>query len=377
MHEKLDTESREFQRSSRRKPAPDVMRGGFRVADTDVRQRTSFEGRLLARGWNEATARATRMPWRRIGVALSACIIAFAVYILWRRLHHLDIDRVIVALRAKPWHQIAAAAAAIAASYVTLTFYDWFALRTIGKRHVPYRIAALASFTSYSIGHNIGATVFTGGAIRYRIYSHYGLRLIDIAKLCFVTGLTFWLGNITVLGIGLVYVPAAATAVDHLPPLTNRLLGVAALAALAGYLIYVWRKPRAFGTDRWQVTLPNGPLTVLQLGIGLADLVFCALAMSLLIPSQPPIEFAALSVIFVFATLFGFASHAPGSLGVFDAAMLVGLGQFDREELVAGLLLFRLIYFIIPFSLALLMVGTRELWLAIGRTPVAPPDGWK
>jgi uncharacterized membrane protein YbhN (UPF0104 family) len=332
---------------------------------------------LLARGWNEATALATRIRWSRVGVALSACIIAVSLYVLWRRLQHLDVDKVMVALRAKPWHQIAGAAAAIAASYATLTFYDWFALRTIGKRHVPYRIAALASFTSYSIGHNIGATVFTGGAIRYRIYSHYGLRLIDIAKLCFVTGLTFWLGNIAVLGAGLVYVPAAASAVDHLPPAGNRMLGIAALVALAGYLIYVWRKPRAFGTDRWQVTLPNGPLTLLQLGIGLADLFFCALAMSLLIPSQPPIGFAALSVIFVFATLFGFASHAPGSLGVFDAAMLVGLSQFDREELVAGLLLFRLIYFIIPFSFALLAVGIRELWLAICRTPVAPPDGWQ
>jgi uncharacterized membrane protein YbhN (UPF0104 family) len=80
-------------------------------------------------------------------------------------------------------------------------------------------------------------------------------------------------------------------------------------------------------------------------------------------------------VVFVFATLFGFASHAPGSLGVFDAAMLVGLAQFDREELVAGLLLFRLLYFILPFCLALLAVGAREVWLAIGRTPDARPGG--
>jgi uncharacterized membrane protein YbhN (UPF0104 family) len=361
MHEKLNHESREFQRISRREPVPDMIRGGHRFADQDIRQRTVFEGRLLARGWNGATAVAARVPWSRVGVALSACIIAVSLFILWRRLQHLDIDRVLAALRAKPWHEIAAAAAAIAASYVTLTFYDWFALRTIGKRHVPYRIAALASFTS--------------GAIRYRIYSAWGLRLIDIAKLCFVTGLTFWLGNLTVLGLGMVYVPGAASAVDHLPPFANRLIGIAALAALVGYLTYVWRKPRAFGTDRWQVTLPDGPLTLLQLLIGLADLFFCALAVSFLIPSQPPIAFAALSVIFVFATLFGFASHAPGSLGVFDAAMLVGLSQFDREELVAGLLLFRLLYFIIPFCFALLAVGARELWLAFGQTPVAERDG--
>ena len=331
---------------------------------------------MLARGWNEATALATRVRWSRVGLALSACIIALALFILWRRLQHLDIEKVIAALAHKPWHQIATAAASIAASYVTLTFYDWFALRTIGKRHVPYRIAALASFTSYSIGHNIGATVFSGGAIRYRIYSFWGLRLIDIAKLAFVTGLTFWLGNLTVLGLGMVYEPAAASAVDRLAPLTNRLIGVAALVLLAGYIIYVWRKPRAFGTERWQVTLPGGPLTLLQLLIGLADLFFCALAISFLIPPQPHIDFVALSVVFVFATLFGFASHAPGSLGVFDAAMLEGLRQFDREELVAGLLLFRLLYFILPFAIALLTMGARELWLAICRTPVARREHW-
>jgi uncharacterized membrane protein YbhN (UPF0104 family) len=332
---------------------------------------------LAVLGWNDAAAAFARIRWHRIGLVLSACIIAISVAILWRRLHHLDLNRVMAAVAAKPLHQIIAAAAAILASYATLTFYDWFALRTIGASHVPYRIAALASFTSYSIGHNIGATAFTGGVVRYRIYSFWGLRALDIVKLCFVTGLTFWLGNITVLGLGMVYAPGAATAVDHLPVSVNRAIGIAALTALVGYVVYVGRKPRSFGADRWQVTLPNARLTLVQMLIGIADLAFCALAMSLLIPSEPAIDFVALSVIFVFATLFGFASHAPGSLGVFDAAMLVGLGQFDREELVAGLVLFRLLYFILPFALALTSIGARELWLAICRVqPVARPDHW-
>jgi glycosyltransferase 2 family protein len=333
--------------------------------------------RLPAGRWNDAAAAFARIPWSRVGIVLSAVIIAISVAILWRRLHHLDLGRVMAALAAKPTGAIVGAGCCIAAAYATLTFYDWFALRTIGASHVPYRIAALASFTSYSIGHNIGATVFTGGAIRYRIYSFWGLRLIDIAKLCFVTGLTFWLGNITVLGLGMIYVPGAASAVDHLPAWANRAVGVAALSALVCYVVYVGRQPRSFGSDRWQVTLPTGGLTLLQIFIGIADLSFCAVAMSLLIPSEPAIDFVALSVIFVFATLFGFASHAPGSLGVFDAAMLVGLGQFNREELVAGLLLFRLLYFVLPFALALLAIGTRELWLATSRAqPVARPDHW-
>jgi len=327
---------------------------------------------LLAQVWNAAIAVVSRTRWSRIGLVLSACIIGMSIAILWRRLHHLDLHHVMRALAAKPPHEIAAAALAIAAAYASLTFYDWFALRTIGIRHVPYRIAALASFTGYSIGHNIGATALISGAIRYRIYSFYGLRVLDIAKLCFITGLTFWLGNLTVLGLGLAYVPSAASAVDHLPAWANRAAGVTALVVIASYLVYVWRQPRIVGVERWQVTLPNGPLTLVQILIGITDLFFCSVAISYLIPAQPPIDFVALSVIFVFATLFGFASHAPGSLGVFDAAMLVGLSQFDREDLVAGLLLFRLLYFIIPFTLALASVGARELWLATTRAqPVA------
>ena len=80
---------------------------------------------------------------------------------------------------------------------------------------MPYRIAALAGFTSYSVGHNVGASVFTGGAVRYRIYSAWGLDAIEVAKLCFIAGLTFWLGNVTVLGLGFAYHPQAA--VRHRP----------------------------------------------------------------------------------------------------------------------------------------------------------------
>jgi len=134
----------------------------------------------------------------------------------------------------------------------------------------------------------------------------------------------------------------------------------------------VWRCPRTVGRHGWSVTLPGGPLTLLQIGIGIVDLGFCALAMYMLVPDEPNIGFITLAVIFVAATLLGFASHAPGGLGVFDAAMLVALWQFDKEELLAGLLLFRLLYYIVPFALSLLILGGRELMLAL-RTPSAPP----
>ena len=257
---------------------------------------------------------------------------------------------------------------------MTLTFYDLFALRTIGRTDVSYWIAALAGFTSYSIGHNLGASVFTGGAVRYRIYSAYGLTAVDVAKICFVAGLTFWLGNATVLGLGIAYEPEAASAINQAPAWLNRALALIALCILASYVAWVWIKPRTIGHKTWKVTLPGGPLTLLQIIIGIIDLAFCALAMYVLVPNDPHIGFITLAVIFVSATLLGFASHSPGGIGVFDAAMLVALWQFDKEDLLAGLLLFRLLYYIVPFALSLAVLGIREIVLGMTAPDVPHVD---
>jgi len=304
--------------------------------------------------------------WGRIGFVISIGIIAIALYVLINILRDIEIKEVVQALVTTEPREILLAAVFVACGYFTLTFYDLFALRTIGRPDVPYRIAALGGFTSYSVGHNVGASVFTGGAVRYRIYSAWGLDAIEVAKLCFIAGLTFWLGNATVLGLGIAYVPDAASAINQLPSWFNRSLAIATLIVLSLYVVWVWTGPRVVGRDGWKVTLPGGPLTLLQIGIGIVDLSFCALAMYMLMPDEPHIGFVTLAVIFVSATLLGFASHAPGGIGVFDAAMLVALWQYDKEELLAGLLLFRLLYYVIPFALSLLTLGVREIVLAVG-----------
>ena len=316
-----------------------------------------------------------KIGWNRLGVVLSVAIIAIAAIVLYRILRTINAGEVMEAVVTTDWHDIALAALFVAGGYFTLTFYDLFALRTIGRTDVPYWGAALAGFTSYSVGHNVGASVLTGGAVRYRVYSAWGLSAIEVAKICFVAGLTFWLGNATVLGLGIAYAPLAASAIDQLPAWLNRLGALLILLVLALYVSWVWRKPRIVGREGWSVALPGGPLTLLQIGIGIIDLGFCALAMYMLVPEEPNIGFVTLAVIFVSATLLGFASHAPGGIGVFDAAMLVALWQFDKEDVLAGLLLFRLLYYIVPFALSLLILGGRELVLALrgARPPPIQP----
>src|ERR1700741_595880 len=222
----------------------------------------------------------------KLGVLISITGIAVACYVLYHMLRGIDTDEVIDAIKGTEPRQIALAALFVAAGYFTLTFYDWFAVRAIGHCEIPYRVNALAAFTSYSIGHNVGASVFTGGAVRYRIYSAYGLNAIDVAKVCFIAGLTFWLGNAAVLGLGITFHPEAAASIDQLPPWFNRIVAVVIILGLVAYIVWVRTQPRNVGRGPWSVRLPGGPLTLLQIMIGIVDLGFCALAMYVLVPGE-------------------------------------------------------------------------------------------
>src|SRR5258708_37512462 len=218
----------------------------------------------LGRGFKE------KIGWKRLGIAASLLIIIFAVTHLVRTLKGVDTGVILTALTDIAPHRIAMAALCVVGAFCTLTFYDFFALRTIGKTHVPYRIAAMSSFTSSTIVHNIGATVFTGGAIRFRIYSDYGLNAIDVAKICFISGLTFWLGNAFVLGFGLAWHPQAASAMDLLPPAINRLIALGCLAGIAIYFTWLslGETRRELGQNGWKVVLPSWRPPRLEVLIG-------------------------------------------------------------------------------------------------------------
>jgi glycosyltransferase 2 family protein len=298
-----------------------------------------------------------------ISIAISMLIVGIAAVILFVLLQDIDLDKVIAALRAQSLRTILIAGVFVVAGYITLTFYDFFALHTIGQRSVPFRAAAFASFTSYTIGHTLGAAVITGGLVRLRIYSVWGLTVIDITKIAFVTGMTFWLGNAFMLGGALMYAPEAASAVDHFPLWVNRAIGLSALTAILCYLIWLAPRRRVVGRAAWKVVLPDLKFTLLQIVIGALDLSFVTLAMYILLPQFPAIDLGTVLVVFLTTTLLGIISHAPGSLGVIEAGMLIGLPQFQKEELLASLLTFRVLYFLIPLLLATLLFGARELRL--------------
>jgi glycosyltransferase 2 family protein len=305
------------------------------------------------------------------GAVITVAIGSGAIFALAHTLKNVDYGQVFEVVRATEFNTIALALMLVTASYGSITLYDWLALHSMGRKDVPYRIAALASFTSYPIAHGIGAVALISPVIRYRIYSGNGLGAMGVANICFLTGLTFWLGNMTALGFSLLYEPTAISVIDHLSPATNRLLALALLFGVGAFLVWSWLHPRNIGRSRWLVQLPSGPLVLVQIVVGLLDLTAAAVSMYVLIPSGIDVGLFRLMAVFIAATLLGFASHAPAGLGVFDATILIGLGSEDREQLLAALLMFRFLYHLVPLSIALALFGGVEAWRSLRKTTSA------
>jgi CBS domain containing-hemolysin-like protein len=125
--------------------------------------------------------------------------------------------------------------------------------------------------------------------------------------------------------------------------------------------------PRAVGASAWRVVLPDARLTLVQIGIGIVDLVAGSLATYVLLPEAPSTDYAVVAAAYVVAALLSFLSHALGSLGVFEVAMLVMRSQYQKEELLASLLILHFLYYLLPLAKALLMLGVREKGVAAAR----------
>jgi glycosyltransferase 2 family protein len=268
----------------------------------------------------------------RIGIAISVAIVIVAAVVLYHLLRDIEIAKVLAAFEAQSSWCIFIAGALVVAGYSNLVCYDLFALHSIGKRNIPLRVVAFASFTSYTIGHSLGAATLTCGLVRFRIYSFWQMNITHIAKIALFTGMTYWLGNIVVLGAAVVYAPLALTTVDHLPAWLNRLAGFTGIFVVICYLGWLAGGRRLIGRDNWQVALPGVRGTLLQIGIGALDRVLASLSIYMLLPASPAVGFATVFVVFVIATLLGIVSHAPGSLGVVEAAVLIGLPQIRARN---------------------------------------------
>ncbi|MCQ0093507.1 bifunctional lysylphosphatidylglycerol flippase/synthetase MprF [Roseovarius sp. M141] len=270
-------------------------------------------------------------------------------------------------------------------SFIGIALYDVLAVRSVAHGKVPWRIAALAGSAGYAISGLLGVSYLTGTAVRYRVYSAFGLDLALVAGIITVSWTGFLAGLALVFGVMLCFHPNGLSAVLPLSPAVEMAIGIAILIALAAYLIWLATGKRRLKVGHFGMTLPNAKVGALLTGAGVLDLTGAAMTLYVLMPGDMAQNLPYFLTIFFGAVGLGMLSHSPGGLGVFEAAIIAGLGAAGRSDVLASLLLYRLIYTILPFVIAVaglglatalerrhaLTGGARIAWQAC--RPLVPP----
>jgi phosphatidylglycerol lysyltransferase len=245
------------------------------------------------------------------------------------------------------------------ASYLLLTLYDVLALRLIG-RPLPYRTAALASFASYTLSHNLGLAVVTGGSARLRIYTAAGLSAADVARVILTTGVAFWAGVLTATAAA-VMLRTTALKVDGwtIPPAWLHPLGAVLLVLLVAIQAWGARKGalRLFG---FTLPIAHGRQAVAQLIVAVADVAMACAALLVLLPGFGLAHFGTFFLAYALAMVIALVTHVPGGLGVFEAVLVATLPRTPAGDLVAALIAYRLIYYWIPLAVALALMAWHE-----------------
>lgn len=306
-------------------------------------------------------------PWARIKPILPYLLVAglfalgaFALYSLLKPVNFRD---VMVQVRGTPWHIIGLSLLAMFAGYAALIGYDWSALRFIGKK-LPFPVIMTGGFLGYALGNTVGAGPVTGGAVRYRIYSSLGLTAYDIAGIAVFGSAAFGLGA-TIVGFGaLAYHPNALQSLTSINPQTLRWVGIAALIASLGVLTVMALRKSEITIRGHRFRTPSLGLMAGQLLFTATDILMAATVLYLLLPAND-MGFATFLAVFAAAIFAGVASHVPGGVGVFETIIIAALpASIPVDQAAAGLLLFRLIYYLVPFALALVLLALTELRMA-------------
>jgi len=296
-------------------------------------------------------------PW-----LIGAAVIVITL-LLVRTLHgflaELSYADLVAAIRGTDAGSLGLAVLATFVSFLALTGYDASSLRYVGAP-VSYWVAAETSFIAYALSNSVGLGVLTGGAVRLRLYGAAGVEAGTITRAIAFNAAAFIMGISVVGAVALLWGARPVAHVLHLPIL---LLQVGAVLILLGAAVLIvlcrdGRERLLFG--RIQLRLPSASLALQQLLFSAIDIAATAGVLWFLLPSGV-IDFPAFVGFFAIAIVLGVLSHVPGGLGVFEAIMLVALrDRLPAEALAAALVLYRVIYYVLPLLLALALLVVHE-----------------
>jgi len=316
-------------------------------------------GTLKATDKEESRFTASR---RMIGSVLVLALCALALYALHRQLRTYHLRDIRCALQSIPFANLGFAGLLTVLGYAAMTGYDALALRYVGQP-LAYLKTTLASFMSYAFSNNMGFGMLAGGSVRYRLYSGWGLSALDITRVILFCSFTFLMGLFVFGGIVFLLFPLPIPeGLSSLPFATTRPLGVLFLALVVLYAgLRLFRR----GPLRiWALEFPVPPWPILgaQVLIASLDWALAGTTLYVLLPHHPAHGLPSFFAVFILAQVAGIASQVPGGIGVFETVVVLLLSSsMPAPDVVAALLVFRAIYYLVPFGIATALLGGFEV----------------
>jgi uncharacterized membrane protein YbhN (UPF0104 family) len=295
------------------------------------------------------------------GVSLIGLLVfVLAVIVLYHKVRAIHLIDVAVAVGQLSRGQVAAAFLFTLLSYCINASYDLIALGALKSTLKAHALAA-SSFICHTVSHNVGFGALSGGSLRYRLYKRLGLRGSDVVYMVTFGMFSFWLGLLLLAGLVFVVSPPEIPPDLGLPPLPFFWIGLLCLATVGAYMagvigghsVRVWK---------WTISFPPLRYALTQLIVGASDWVVASAVFYALLPHVPGMTFMRVVHTFFIAQICGLISQSPAGLGVFETVIFKLLpGNLPASTILSALLMYRIIYNVIPLSLAILLLGIGEV----------------
>ncbi len=290
--------------------------------------------------------------------------IAFGLH---RVLAKVGLAEIFAAFLATPFWDVVRAVGLLGGSICIMAAYDlpgvYFARRAGDGPRLPYANIGLASFCAYALSHVLGAAALTAAAIRLRFYAHWDVPPGGIARIVALSGSSFTLGLLTLLGALLLLDPSSVPVPGSLAPPLLRIVGAGLLAVPVAYVTAARGRESVtlFGK---RIALPGGRIALAQISVSCLDIACACAILHAVLPAEPGLTYPLTLSLYLGAFAAGALSGLPGGVGVFDSVLLLGLAGFlPPAEALGAILLFRVMYFLIPACLAGLCYAGHELWV--------------
>jgi uncharacterized membrane protein YbhN (UPF0104 family) len=304
-----------------------------------------------AKGWRRW------WPWIKRGVV--AAFLGFVLVLLVRYARGVNWPEVWDALVNLPRRVLLAAGAIAALGHLVYSCFDLIGRHYVGHTLSAHKVMQIG-FTSYAFNLNMGSAV-GGIGFRLRLYSRYGLRYGDIARILTLSMISNWLGYLMLAGAVFAMAPL------ELPPAWDfdshdlSLVGVALLAGAIGYIVLCALSPRRIWTVRGhELLLPPWRMALVQVALSMANWSVIAAVIYTLLQGQVP--YTTVLSVFLIGAMAGVIVRVPAGLGVLEAVFIALLSHRVPEgQLLGALLAYRALYYMLPLAVASLLYLGMEM----------------